>query len=140
MLRTILAVFAGLVVAMVVMITLEYFGMSLFPPPPGTRLDTEADLAALVASASLGKQAWVLLGWTIAAFVGGWIASRLSQRHRTGAALAVGVLIVAGVVMNVSMLPHPLWMTVVGILLPVPAAWLATRLGRTGIAGHDPAP
>lgn len=128
MLRTILAVFAGLAIAVVTMLALEYLGMSLFPPPPGTRLDNEADLAALMASAPTGKLAWVLLGWTLAAFVGGWVAARLSTRHRAGAAITVGVLIVAGVILNVSTLPHPLWMAVAGVLLPIPAAWLASRL------------
>lgn len=135
MLRTILAVFAGLIVAVVTMLALEYVGMSLFPPPPGTRLDNEADLAALMASAPTGKLAWVLMGWTLAAFVGGWIAARLSKQHRPAAAITVGVLIVAGVILNVSMLPHPLWMTIAGVLLPIPAAWLASRLSNT--ASHS---
>lgn len=129
MLRTILAVLAGLVVAVLTMLASEYIGMSLFPLPPGTQLDTEADLARLIASAPTGKLLWVLFGWTLAAFVGGWVASRISRRHRVAAAISVGVFIVVGVVLNVSMLPHPLWMTVAGIALPIPAAWLATRIG-----------
>jgi hypothetical protein len=28
------------------------------------------------------------------------------------------------------MIPHPLWMTIAGIALPIPAAWLAARLVR----------
>src|SRR5690606_24863060 len=45
-----------------------------------------------------------------------------------GAALWVGGLIVAGVLLNVALPPHPTWMTVLGVLLPLPAAWLAARL------------
>ncbi len=129
MLRTILAVLVGLVVAVLTMLASEYIGMSLFPPPPGTQLDTEADLARLIASASTGKLAWVLFGWTLAAFIGGWVASRISRRHRIAAAVSVGVFIVVGVVLNVSMLPHPLWVTIAGVLLPIPAAWSAARIG-----------
>src|SRR5690606_34109077 len=98
--------------------------------PPGVNLDNEDDLARLVASASTGKKLWVLMGWTLAAFVGGWVASRISRRHRRRAALAVGALIVAGVLLNAAMRRHPAWMTVAGVLLPLPVAWLAARPGR----------
>src|SRR5690606_12001177 len=130
MIRTVVAVLLGLVVALATMLLVEYLGMSLFPLPPGISLDNENDLARLVASATTGKKLWVLMGWTLAAFAGGWVASRISRRHRSGAALAVGALIVAGVVFNTAMLPHPAWMTVAGVLLPLPVAWLAARPGR----------
>ena len=128
MIRSTLAVLLGLVVALATMLLLEYLGMSLFPLPPGLDLDSEDDLARLVASATTGKKLWVLMGWTVAAFVGGWVAARTGRRHRTGAAIAVGLLIVAGVALNAALLPHPAWMIVAGLLLPLPAAWLASRL------------
>lgn len=128
MIRSTFAVLLGLVVALVAMLLLEYLGMSLFPLPPGVALDNEADLAHIVESAGIGKQLWVLMGWSLAAFIGGWVAARTSLRHRAGAALWVGGLIVAGVLLNVALLPHPAWMTVLGVLLPVPAAWFAARL------------
>lgn len=130
MIRTVVAVLLGLVVALATMLLIEYLGMSLFPLPPGIDLDSEDDLARLVASSTTGKKLWVLMGWTLAAFAGGWVASRISRRHRSGAALAVGALIVAGVLLNAAMLPHPAWMTVAGVLLPLPVAWLAARPGR----------
>jgi hypothetical protein len=128
MIRTIAAVLLGLLVAMATMLLVEYLGMSLFPLPPGIDLDSEEDLARLVASATLGKKLWVLLAWSLAAFAGAAVAARTSRRHPRGAALSVGGLIVAGVLLNAALLPHPAWMTVAGVLLPVPVAWLAARL------------
>lgn len=130
MIRTIAAVLLGLLVALATMLLVEYLGMSLFPLPPGLRLDNEHDLARLVESATLGKKLWVLMGWSLAAFVGGLVAAKISRRHRVGAALSVGALIVAGVALNAALLPHPAWMTVAGVLLPLPLAWLAARLAR----------
>ena len=60
------------------------------------------------------------------AFAGGWVAARIA-RHRMAAALIIGVLVLAGVIANNAMIPHPLWMTVAGIVLPLPLAWLAAR-------------
>ena len=130
MIRTIAAVLLGLVVALATMLLVEYLGMSLFPLPPGIDLDSEQDLARLVESATLGKKLWVLMGWSLAAFVGGLVAAKIGRGHHVGPALAVGGLIVAGVVLNAALLPHPAWMTVAGVLLPLPLAWLAARLVR----------
>ena len=128
MVRTVVAVLLGLVVALATMLLLEFIGMSLFPLPPGIDLENEQDLARLVESASAGKLLWVLAGWALAAFAGGWVAATISRRHPRGAALAVAALIVAGVALNAAMLPHPAWMTLAGVLLPLPVAWLAARL------------
>ena len=68
----------------------------------------------------------VLIGWVLGAFLGGWVAARIA-RHRRAAALVIGALVVLGVVANNMMIPHPLWMTIAGVLLPIPAAWLAAR-------------
>lgn len=125
--RTVLAIVLGLAVAIVTMLLLEYVGMSLFPLPAGLDLEDEQDLVQLVASAGLGKQLWVLAGWTLAAALGGWTAAKLA-RHRTPAALCVGALVVAGVLINISLLPHPAWMSVLGALLPLPVAWAGARL------------
>lgn len=126
--RTILAVIAGLIIAMVVMLSVEFLSMQVSPPPPGFTLDNQADLARLVEMASPASKALVVLGWALASFLGGWVAARLSRQHRLVAALAIGVLIVIGVVFNTANIPHPLWMTVLGVLLPMPLAFAAARL------------
>jgi hypothetical protein len=141
--RTVLAVFAGLVTAMVAMIAVEFVSMQLSPPPPGFVLDDEADLARLVEMASPASKALVVLGWALASFLGGWVAARLSRQHRLVAALAIGVLIVIGVLFNAANIPHPLWMTVLGVLLPIPLAVVAARVaGRRASTAHahDPQP
>ncbi|HEV8694671.1 MAG TPA: hypothetical protein VGQ93_10910 [Lysobacter sp.] len=69
----------------------------------------------------------VLAGWTLGAFFGGWIAARIA-RHRLAAALVIGALVLLGVIANSMLIPHPLWMTLAGIALPIPAAWVAARL------------
>jgi hypothetical protein len=126
--RTVLAVVAGLVVALLAMVSVEFLALQLWPPPPGFVLEDEADLARLVALATPAKMAAVVFGWALASFLGGWVAARLSHRHRIGAAVAIGVLVVAGVVFNAANIPHPMWMNVLGVLLPLPLALLAARL------------
>ena len=128
MLRSLLAIVAGLITAMLVIFGVEAVGMLLFPPPAGMPLDTEADLARLVALSSPAAKAWLVSGWALGSFVGAWVAARISRRHRRIAALVVALFIIAGTVMNAMAIAHPLWMNVLGILLPVPLALLAARL------------
>ena len=131
MLRTLLAIVAGLITAMLVIFGVEAAGMLLFPPPAGMPLDTEADLARRVAMSSPTAKAWLVFGWALGSFVGAWVAARISRQHRRIAALAVGLFIVAGTVMNAVAIAHPLWMNLLGILLPIPLALLAARLAES---------
>ena len=96
MLRTLLGIIVGLVTAMLLIFALEAAGMMVFPPPAGLQLNNEADLAQLVAQSSTGKKAWVVFGWALASFVGGWVAARISRVQPRFAALAVAALIMVG--------------------------------------------
>ena len=131
MLRTLLAIVAGLITAMLVIFGVEAAGMLLFPPPAGMPLDTEADLARRVAMSSPTAKAWLVFGWALGSFAGAWVAARISRQHRRIAALAVGLFIVAGTVMNAVAIAHPLWMNLLGILLPIPLVLLAARLAES---------
>lgn len=131
MLRTVLAIVAGLLTAMLLIFGVEAIGLLLFPPPAGMTLDTEADLARLVAMSSPGAKAWLVFGWALGSFVGAWVAARIGPRHRRIAALVVALFIVAGTVMNAMVITHPLWMNLLGIVLPVLLALLAARLARS---------
>lgn len=132
--RTILGAVVGLAAAMATMLLIEGLATMLFPPPPGLDLNNEADLAKLVAAATPAMKAMVVFGWLLASFIGGWVAAKISRAHRVGAALAVGVAVVLGVIANAAMLPHPLWMTVLGVLLPIPLAWWAARIATPRVA------
>ena len=130
MLRTLLGIIVGLVTAMLLIFALAAAGMMVFPPPAGMQLNNQADLAQLVAQSSMGKKAWVVFGWAFASFVSGWVAARISRVYPRFAALAVAALIMIGTVMNAMVIPHPMWMNLLGVVLPVPLALLGARLAR----------
>lgn len=127
--RTILGVLAGMLAAWITMTVCEFASLLLHRPPAGVDLRDPSALAAHIAAAPISAMLLVLLGWTLAAFVGGWLAARIA-RHPLAAALAIGALVVVAVVLNSMLIPHPLWMTLAGVLLPLPAAWLAARQVR----------
>lgn len=127
MIRTILGAVAGLVMAWVVITLAQLLSASLHRPTPAD-LQTPESLAAFIAAAPLLAMICVVAGYGVAALVGGWTAARIGRTHPRVAALTVGVLVLAGVIANYAMIPHPPWMVVAGLLLPLPAAWLGARL------------
>ena len=130
MLRTILGIVAGVVVAFVVLMGLEMAGHAAMPPPAGLDPADPEDLKQMVASASLAAKAWVVFAWLAAVVAGGWVARRLSRKSWAGWVIAG--LIVLGGVANIMMIPHPLWMQIAAVAAPLLGGWIVTRLPTGG--------
>ena len=128
MLRSILAVLAGLVVAWITVSLSEFASMHAFPPPPGVDVRDPQQLAALVAQMPVGALGLVLAGWVVGALDGGLVATLISKRRVP--AIVVGVLVMLGAFLMVAMVPHPMWMSIAGVLLPLPAALFGAWLAR----------
>jgi hypothetical protein len=134
MLRSILAVLAGLVVAWITISLFEFASMHTFPPPPGVDVRDPRQLAMLVSQMPVGALALVLAGWVVGALDGGLVATLVAKRRVP--AVVVGVLVMLGAFLMVAMVPHPMWMSIAGVLLPVPAALFGAWLvrGRKAVA------
>ena len=128
--RTVLGVVAGLVAMFVVILVVEFLGAQLFPPPAGVDMRDPDALAAAMTQMPMGALAIVVVAWVLAAFAGGWVAARIAVRHPRVAAAVVALAVVAGVVMMMVTIPHPMWMGALGLLLPVPSARAGARLAR----------
>lgn len=128
MLRSILAVLAGLVVAWITVSLFEFSSMHAFPPPHGVDVRDPHQVAALVSRMPIGALALVLAGWVVGALDGGLVAALIAKRRVP--AVVVGALVASGALAMVMMVPHPLWMSIAGVFLPVPAALLGAWLVR----------
>lgn len=130
--RTLLGVLAGLATMFVTITAVQLLGAQLFPPPAGVDMNDPAQLAEMVAMMPLGALAFVVVAWALGALAGGWVAARIGRPHPRVAAAVVGAAVIAGVVMMVLQIPHPLWMSATGLLLPLPLALLGARLASPG--------
>lgn len=130
MARTILAVIAGALVAALTIVAVEFAGQLLFPPIAIGQPD-DVPLGRLLSAMPTGALAMIAAAWIAGAFTGGFVAARLSHRHKRGAAIAVALLVMAGVVGMIYLVPeHPVWVTALGLFLPIPVAVWAARLGN----------
>ena len=140
MLRSILGIIAGVVVMWLVVAGIEFASHMIFPPPVGLDPMQIGDLQKILAAAPVAALAMVVLAWALGAFAGGWIAARIA-RHPRVAAVLVALAVMGGVIGMIAAMPdHPIWMSTLGLLLPIPAALAAAHLAkpRSSLAQNTP--
>lgn len=126
MVRAIGGLVLGVAVAMLTITLTEWAGHRIIPyrgEPAG-------------APASL--LAFVLSGWTLGALLGGWSGGAVGRR--SWIPWVVAGVIVLGVIASTIMMPAaPRTMLALGIVLPLAAAWIASRLSGLSGSGRRPA-
>ena len=130
--RIVLGVIGGIVVAVLCVWVIELVGHTVFPVPANIDPYNPAHAERLMAALPAGAFAFVLAGWFIGSLVGGWLANRIAQRRYAGWFVATFVICAGAYMMTI--FPHPIWMWVLGIALPIVAAWLAQRMTGSGTA------
>jgi hypothetical protein len=118
-LRGIAAIIAGMIVAFIFVVAVELFGAVVHPVPPGFR-GTMEEMCLHVARYPHWVLALVVLAWAGTAFASTWISGRMGNRF---CGLFIGLLLLAALIFNLSMLPYPIWFKILN-LLAIPAAIL----------------
>lgn len=127
MVRTLFGTFSGAVVAALVLVGCWYGVAHVHPLPTPDGLAIPDPLESQVAAIPYSVMACILAAWALAGLLGGGTATLLSRTHRGAAALAVGGLLTASVIVYGTLVPKPEWM-VVGVLLPIPFAAIGALL------------
>ena len=125
------AIVSGLVTAFALIVATEGLGAVCHPFPPG--LDPN-DLEACKAHVAKCPQ-WFLgvaVGcWGMTALSSVWVATRLGTSRHFAHGGAIGVLLLAAVILNLSMLPYPLWFKVANLVVMPLGIVLGIWLART---------
>lgn len=125
--RSLLGVFAGFAVAVVVVMIVEMIGMKVYPLPAGVDPTDPAALQALMPTLPLGAFLFVLLSWFLGAGAGAVVAQRVSKAATRVPGVVVGGLVLAAALYNMWAIPHPIWFMAAAILGLVVITILASR-------------
>lgn len=125
-LRTALGILAGVVVAGIAVFVVEGLGHALFPPPADLNLADPQDQARLIAAMPVAAKLMVVLAWFLGALAGSAAAMAIARKPLAGWVVAVVMVALSG--WTTQMFPHPTWMVVAAVVLPLVAVWLARRL------------
>jgi hypothetical protein len=130
--RSILAVVLGLMLGMVTIFAWEMAGHAIYPPTPGFDPHDPSAMHTIMAKMPTGAFMILVVGWFSGAAAGGWLAARLARHAPAVHALIVGAFFMAGAITIMLMIPHPLWVWVLGLLGFLPAAFAGAWIARRG--------
>lgn len=125
--KKILAGAAGIFVAIGLVWFVEMVGHSIYPPPDDLDFGDVDVMRAYIDTLPLGALLSVATAWFIGAFGGTFVACRLGTARPLVYALVVGGLMFAGAAFNLTVIPHPMWFSILGIV----GIFVGTGLGMT---------
>jgi hypothetical protein len=132
--RKLFAVAAGCLVAFALVALFDFVGSVLYPVSGDINTADRATLAALIVSIPLPAKLLMVAGWLASPLGGAWLALRIADGHWVGWLVTL-VFLVAGLV-NQAMLPHPLWMQICAVAMPLLGGWLAQKLHHKPYPGE----
>lgn len=130
MIRNILAIVAGLIVANLVNMGLINLGHAVIALPPGTDASTMEGLK--VAMQTFGPEQFIFpfLAHAVGTFAGALVAAAIAASHKFVMAMVIGVVSLLGGITAGIWLGAPLWFDAVDFIFAyIPMAWIGAKLG-----------
>lgn len=132
--RIVSSIIVGILVSFLLVGLIEGVATWLYPVSGDIASTDRAALAAVVAGIPLPAKLIVAASWLLAPFVGVWLCLRIGDRA-AGGWIVTAAFLVASIANQVG-LPHPLWMQVCAIALPLLGGWLAQRVHHAPYPGE----
>jgi hypothetical protein len=135
MFRDVMAICIGTLAMFFAITAIAILNIKYFSAPVALSSPNHVDLVAVMAALPSTVKLLIVASWCVGAFVGAAVAARIAEHRMTVASLIATANIVFTLI-NARSVPYPQWMILAGVLLPLPLAWLATRI----VPGHAPTP
>ncbi|WP_106640411.1 hypothetical protein [Allosphingosinicella vermicomposti] len=130
--RALGGIIAGLLIGLVIALALTIVSIVIHPFPRDFNPRSANDLATYYETAPFLALFMIVLGRFLGALAGGWVANAISGTRWT--AWVIGIALCAYIVIEMSGIPHPLWMQITGVLAPLVGAAIAHHFaGRSRI-------
>lgn len=130
-LRNILAVILGAIIGSVVNGFIISISGKVIPPPADVDVTTMEGLKATMHLFEPKHFLMPFLAHALGTFVGAIVAILIAATHKFYLALSVSVLFLVGGIINVYLLPSPLWFTLCDLILAyIPMGLLASLVVR----------
>ena len=130
--RNIIAVVLGLFAGSVVNMGTLMIGGEIIPPPAGVDI---SDMESLKSGMHLFETKHFLFPFLAHAFgtlVGAFVVAKIAVSHKMKFALGIGAFFLIGGIVNVFMLPSPMWFTILDLVgAYIPMGWLGGKLAES---------
>lgn len=128
-LRSVLAVIAGLLVFFLVVAALQGTMTQMYPLPADVDMNDMEAVGRVVMAMPAGAFGLLLAGYAVGAMCGGAVAAAIAAQAKLRHAVIVGVVTTLGGIANFAMLPHPMWVVMIGLPLFIVMAVVGGRVG-----------
>ncbi len=128
-LKNILAVVVGCLLGSAVNMGIIMISGSIIAPPEGADVTTMEGLKASMHLFQPRHFIMPFLAHALGTFVGAFLAAIIAANHKMIFALGIGVFFLAGGIINILMLPSPVWFTILDLSgAYIPMGYLAWKL------------
>ena len=121
------AIVVGIMAGLAVILVFEWLGHTLFPLPAEAGLRNPEAAGQIAAAIPLPARLFAVLSWFAGAFAGGTVAAAIGRRHWL--AWIIAALVAASAILNILMIPHPVWMQIAAVAAPLFGGLFAGHLG-----------
>jgi hypothetical protein len=101
--------------------------------PPGINQNDLTAISGVVKQLPLSAFLFLLVNYIICSFLAGIVSTLVSKREMITPALIVGIILTLGGLYNVISINHPMWFTVLNLLIYLPFTyfgyWLVRKKG-----------
>lgn len=118
---------AGVLLGFVIAIAATIVAIAFNPLPTGFDAKSQADLVNYYLNAPFPTLFTIVVGRFAGALAGGWAAIAISGQRWL--AWPIGVILSLYLLVEMSSIPHPLWMQITGVIAPLIGAAVAHHLG-----------
>lgn len=128
--RNIVAGIVGVTVAFALVWIVEKIGHAVYPPPGDLNVADAGALRDYVATLPLGALLFVAAAWFAGAAAGTCAACAIGTARPMYLAVIVGGIVFIAASINLVMIPHPIWFSVLGLAGILVGAGLGTMCKR----------
>ena len=127
MVRTVWGIVAGGVVGIVAMRLIGFVGDMIFPVPAGLDISRPGASASYIDKMPLLSLLPVIIGWAAGSYIAAMVATRVARTTSMLPGLIAGAVPLLAGVLEMAMIPHPIWMWGLGLIALTAPAYFAAR-------------
>lgn len=127
MLRAIGGTLGGIVVAVLVILLVERIGHIFYPMPGDVDMTDPGAVGLALGAAPLAAKLIVVGAWFVGALVGALVAGLISRAYWPG--WIVAGFVALGGILNIVLIPHPVWMQIAAVAAPLLGGLVAHHVG-----------
>ena len=127
--RNIVAVLAGFIASIIIIIIGEALAHVMNPLPEGVNMNDPESFKTFIANAPASLHLIILSNYALACFVGALISSSIALDKKMNRAMSLGGMFMGVGMFSLISLSHPIWVVVCSVFVFLPFAYLGGILG-----------